>query len=37
MGKGEIARLPAISPFPTVLSKEFYYRHVKTRVCLGKG
>ena len=26
-----------ISPFPTVFSKDFYCRHVKTRVCLGKG
>ena len=36
-GKGEIARYNAISPFPTVLSKDFYWRHVKTRACLGKG
>ena len=33
VGNGEIA----ISPFPTVFSKDFYYRHVKTRACLGKG
>ena len=25
----------AISPFPTVFSKDLYCRHVKTRVCLG--
>ena len=36
-GKGEIARLRAISPFPTVFSKDLYCRHVKTRACLGKG
>ena len=29
--------LRAISPFPTVFSKELYYRHVKTRACLGTG
>ena len=27
----------SISPFSTVLSKELYYRHVKTRASLGKG
>ena len=27
----------AISPFPTVFSKALYFRHVKTRACLGKG
>ena len=27
----------ATSPFPTVFSKDFYCRNVKTRVCLGKG
>ena len=27
----------AISPFPTVFSKDLYCRHVKTRACLGKG
>ena len=26
----------AISPFPTVFSKDVYYRHVKARACLGK-
>ena len=30
VGKGEI------SPFPTVFSKDLYWRHVKTRACLGK-
>ena len=28
VGKGEI--------FPTVFSKDMYYRNVKTRACLGK-
>ena len=37
VGKGEICLLRTISPFPTVFSKDFYYRHVKTRACLGKG
>ena len=36
VGKGEISS-QAISPFPTVFSKDLYCRHVKTRVCLGKG
>ena len=27
----------AISPFPTVFSKDLYSRYVKTRACLGKG
>ena len=27
----------AISPFPTVFSKDLYCRHVKSRACLGKG
>ena len=31
MGKG------AISPFPTVFSKDLQYRHVITWACLGKG
>ena len=31
VGKGEI------SPFPSVFSKGFYCRHVKTRACLGKS
>ena len=37
VGKEEIARLRAISFFPTVFSKDLYCRHVKTRACLGKG
>ena len=28
--------LRAISPFPTVFSKDLYCRHVKTRASLGK-
>ena len=34
-GKRRNCWLRKISPFPTVFSKEFY-RHVKTRACLGK-
>ena len=34
-GKRKKCSLRAISPFPTVFSKELYYRRVKTRVCLG--
>ena len=36
-GKGRNCLLRAISPFPTVFSKDLYGRHVKTRACLGKG
>ena len=36
-GKRRNCSLRAISSFPTVFSKDFYCRHVKTRVCLGKG
>ena len=36
-GKRRNCSLRAISPFPTVFSKELYCRHVKTRACLGKG
>ena len=36
-GKRINCSLRAISPFPTVLSKYLYCRHVKTRACLGKG
>ena len=36
-GKRRNCLLRAISPFPTVFSKDFYYRLVKTRACLGKG
>ena len=31
VGKG------AISPYPTVFSKDWYCRHVKTRACLEMG
>ena len=37
VGKGEIAPKRAISHFPTMFSKDFHCRHVKTRACLGKG
>ena len=37
VGNGEIARLRAISPFPTVFSKDLHSRKVKTRACLGKA
>ena len=36
-GKTRNCSLRAISPFPTEFSKHLYYRHVKTRACLGKG
>ena len=36
-GKRRNSSLRAISPFPTVFSKDLYCRHRKTRVCLGKG
>ena len=36
-GKRRNCSLWAISPFSTVFSKDVYYRHVKTRACLGKG
>ena len=29
--------LIAISPFPTMFSKDLYCRLVRTRACLGKG
>ena len=29
--------LRAISPFPTVFSKDLYCRHIKTRACLENG
>ena len=35
-GKGEIARNEQFLLFPTVFSKDFSCRHVKTRACLGK-
>ena len=34
---GKRSNLQAISPFPTVFSKDLLSRHVKTRACLGKG
>ena len=37
LGKEEIACYMQFSSFPTVFSKGFYCRHVKTRACLGKG
>ena len=37
MGKRDIARLRAISSFPTVFSKDQCERHIKTIACLGKG
>ena len=36
-GKRRNCSLRAISPFPTVFSKDLYCRHVKTRACLGNG
>ena len=36
-GKRRNCLLRAISHFPTVFSKDFYCRQVKTRACLGKG
>ena len=33
----EILLLQAISPFPVVFSEDLYYRHIKTRACVGKG
>ena len=36
-GKRRNCSLRAISPFPTVFSKDWYSKHVKTRPCFGKG
>ena len=36
-GKRRNCSLQAISPFPTVFSKDLCCRHVKTRACLEKG
>ena len=36
-GKRRNCSLLAISPFPTVFSKDLYCKHVKTRACLVKG
>ena len=33
----KLRSLRAISPFPTLVSKDLDFRHVKTRACLGKG
>ena len=37
VGKGKNCSLRAISPFPTVFSKDLYCGHLKTMACLGKG
>ena len=37
VGKGEIARYEQFLLFSTVVSKDVHCKHVKTRVCLGKG
>ena len=37
VGKGEIAHLQAISPFPTAFSKGLFPRGVKRRHCVGMG
>ena len=37
MWEKEKMLVTTISPFPTVLSKDFYCRYVKSRACLGKG
>ena len=36
-GKRRKCLLRAISPLPTVFSKDSFCRHVKIRACLGKG
>ena len=36
-GKRRNCSLRAISPFPTVFSKDLYGRRLKTRACLGKS
>ena len=36
-GKRRYCSLRAISPLPTVFSKDLYCKRVKTRACLGKG
>ena len=35
-GKGRNCSLGAISPFPTVFSKDLNCGHIKTRACMGK-
>ena len=37
VGTGEIAHYKQFFLSPAVFSKDLYCRHVKTRVCLGKG
>ena len=37
VGKRRSCSLQAISPFPTVFSKDLNCRHVKARACLEKG
>ena len=37
VGKKRNCSLRAISLFPSVFSKVKYYRHVKSRACLGKS
>ena len=34
--KGINCSLQTMNHFPTVFSEDLYYRHVKTRACLGK-
>ena len=36
-GKRRNCSLQAISPFPAVFPKDSFYKHVKTRACLGRG
>ena len=35
--KGEIARYEQFLLFPQCFKKTLYYRHIKTRACLGKS
>ena len=37
VGKGKLAPNRQFPPFSTMFLKDLYYRHVKTRGCLGKG
>ena len=37
VGKGEKCWLPAFSPFPTMFSKGFFFRVVKSRDCMVMG
>ena len=36
-GKGRKCWLPAFSPFPTVFSKAFFHRNIKSRFCVVKS